>query len=60
MAMEHDDAELETLEVIELDAAGRRIGAAWRDDADAIPEVAYGRDADPTSLAGIWEALARS
>jgi hypothetical protein len=60
MAINLDDVELETLEVIELDTAGQRIGTAWRDDGDAIPEVAYGRDADPTSLAGVWEALARS
>ncbi|HUF05855.1 MAG TPA: hypothetical protein VMP86_00550 [Candidatus Binatia bacterium] len=60
MAIDLDEVELETLEVIELDAAGRRIGSAWRDECDSIPELAYGRDADPTSLAGIWEALARS
>ena len=59
MAIDLDEVELEALEVIELDAAGRRIGSAWRDD-DSIPELAYGRDPDPTSLAGIWEALARS
>lgn len=59
MAIDLDEAELEALEVIELDTAGRRIGAAWRDD-DRPMELAYGRDPDPTSLAGIWEALARS
>lgn len=60
MAIDLDEVELEALEVIELDAVGRRIGSTWRDDDDAIPELAYGRDPDPTSLAGIWEALAGS
>lgn len=60
MAIDLDEVELEALEVIELDAAGRRTGAAWRESDDPIPELAYGRDPDPTSLAGIWEALARS
>ena len=60
MAIDLDDVELDSLEIIELDAAGQRIGTAWSDDGDAIPEAVYCRDADPTSLAGIWEALSRS
>ncbi len=60
MAIDLDEMEIETLEVIELDESGRRIGSAFRNEGDPIPELAYGRDADPTSLAGIWEALAHS
>lgn len=56
-------SELDTdqLEVIEVDAVARLAGLApWKDD-DSLREVPYATGArDPGSLAGIWEALARS
>lgn len=56
-------SELDTdgLEVIEVDWAGRLAGLArWKGD-DSLREVPYAAGArDPGSLAGIWEALARS
>jgi hypothetical protein len=49
-----------TLEVLELDAAGHRLGEAPPRRA-VIPELGYGCMArDPTGLAGIWEALERA
>ncbi|HEX2884404.1 MAG TPA: hypothetical protein VHQ42_07505 [Candidatus Limnocylindria bacterium] len=48
-----------TLEVLELDAAGHRLGTPPTQPRE-IPEISYGRAArDPTGLAGIWEALER-
>ena len=49
-----------TLEVLELDAAGHRLGSPPTQPRE-IPELHYGRMArDPTGLAGIWEALERA
>jgi len=54
-----DDLEPATLEVLELDADGRRIGEPAI--AQPVGEVAYRRRThDPTGLAGIWEALERA
>ena len=49
------------LEIIQIDSGGRLSGPApWKDD-DSLREVPYATGArDPGSLAGIWEALARS
>jgi hypothetical protein len=51
-----------TLEVVELDVAGALHGPpADRSVALRPREIAYApRDRDPTSLAGVWEALAGS
>ncbi len=50
-----------TLEVVELDAAGHRLGDERPPARSVIPELGYGRMArDPTGLAGIWEALERA
>lgn len=50
-----------TLEVVEVDARGRRTAIPrWHDD-DGPREVPYAAGArDPGSLAGVWEGLARS
>jgi hypothetical protein len=55
------ELEADGLEVIEIDCGGRLAGLApWKDD-DSLREVPYAAGArDPGSLAGIWEALARS
>jgi len=54
-----DDLEPATLEVLELDADGRRIGEP--PSRQPAGEVAYRRRThDPTGLAGIWEALERA
>ena len=50
------------LEVVELDVTGTLHGPPpGRSVPAGPPEVAYAaRDRDPTSLAGVWEALAGS
>jgi hypothetical protein len=51
--------DLATLEVVELDADGGLRGPS--PGRAPAPEIAYApRDRDPTSLAGLWEALAGS
>lgn len=55
-----DALDPEALEVIELDAAGRRLGAPAATTDDAPAEMAYRPGPDPTSLAAIWEAIGRS
>lgn len=49
-----------SLEVLEVDAAGRLSGLPrWKDD-DSLREPAYGAGApDAGSLAGVWDALRR-
>lgn len=48
-----------SLEVVELDAAGSPLGP--RPERCPSRELAYAApDRDPTSLAGVWEALAES
>ena len=56
-----EEVEPGSLDVIEIDAAGRLAGLArWKDD-DSLREVPYAAGArDPGSLAGVWEGLARS
>jgi hypothetical protein len=51
-----------TLEVVELDATGRLHGPTSEAAAASHPpEIGYApRERDPTSLAGVWEALAGS
>jgi hypothetical protein len=52
-----DDIDPATLEILELDDAGHRIGPPDAAD-DALREVAYERRLpDPAGLAGLWEAL---
>ena len=54
-----DVVDLETLEVVELDADGRLVGPPRRSVDDAIPELPDRPSRrDPTGTAGIWEALA--
>ena len=55
------ELDIDGLEVIEIDASGRLAGLApWKGD-DSLREVPYAAGGgDPGSLAGIWEALARS
>ena len=54
-----DLVEIETLEVVELDAGGHLVGPSrWPAD-DSIPELPDRPSRrDPTGTAGIWEALA--
>lgn len=53
--------EIEGLEVVELDAAGRLVGPAAERPQPAPREVADRPPRrDPTGTAGIWEALAHS
>lgn len=51
-----------TLEVVELDPAGRLHGPTLdASNVRHLPEIGYAPcDRDPTSLAGVWEALAAS
>ena len=48
-----------SLEVVELDVAGALVGPL--PERSPSRELAYAvRDRDPTSLAGVWEAIAES
>ena len=50
-----------TLEVVALDADGQLSGPPPSRSAVAPREIGYApRDRDPTGLAGVWEAIARS
>ena len=56
-----DDVDPATLEVVSLDANGQLSGPPpSRTDVEPR-EIGYApRDRDPTGLAGVWEAIARS
>lgn len=56
-----DSVDPATLEVVAIDADGQLSGPPpSRTDAEA-PEIGYApRDRDPTGVAGVWEAIARS
>lgn len=50
-----------TLEVVALDADGQLSGPPPSRTAAEPREIGYApRDRDPTGLAGVWEAIARS
>lgn len=56
-----DTLDLESLEVVELDADGRLLGPARRPAENALRELAdHPSGGDPTGTAGIWEALRHS
>lgn len=61
LAIPLSDLDADGLEVIQIDSAGRLAGLApWKGD-DSLREAPYATGArDPGSLAGVWEALARS
>lgn len=56
-----DTVDIEGLEVVELDADGRPVGAS-RERGPLAPREVADRPSrrDPTGTAGIWEALAHS
>ncbi len=57
----NDRLDLDALEVIELDAAGRLVGPPGQPPDHGLRELAdHPTCRDPTGLAGIWEALAQS
>ena len=50
-----------TLEVIALDDEGRLVGPPPEPSKPGPREIGYApRDRDPTGIAGVWEAIARS
>jgi hypothetical protein len=50
-----------TLDVVEIDANGELSGPSPSRTAAEPREIGYApRDRDPTGLAGVWEAIARS
>ena len=56
-----DSVDPATLEVVALDADGQLSGPPPSRTAPEPREIGYApRDRDPTSLAGVWEAIARS
>ena len=56
-----DTVDPATLEVVALDADGQLHGPRPSRTAAAPREIGYApRDRDPTGLAGVWEAIARS
>ena len=56
-----DRIDLATLEVVELDTAGRPVGPPSALPAAQPREIAYApRDRDPTGVSGVWEAIAGS
>jgi hypothetical protein len=50
-----------SLEIVEVDGLGRLHGPPEERSEPGAPEIGYARrEPDPTSLAGVWEAIARA
>lgn len=61
LSVAFDNVDPATLEVVELDANGELSGPPSSRTAAQPREIGYApRDRDPTGLAGVWEAIARS